>query len=205
MSQPLRRMRDFPEIMDAERSAILDPAISLRGADFHPAIMKAAKAVCGVTAWDVHAWCNEASQAISDREQLGEILSVEVWEEAYRKDDERSNLFCAPDETMPTSDADVLSFYRSIGWCPLNDRGQVLLVAANLVLPFKAAAISAGEARFPEPGTELARAWGEKIVATPRRRLGETPVISEEERRRRNAEARCSTTWRPSATSRKAK
>lgn len=197
MTQPLRRMRDFVEIMDAERAAILNLQLTRPDATMHPVYVKATKALCGATLDELFNWCNEASDALSDREERGELISAEEWDRACELDSEREELIWPEDSPRPRCDADVLNFYQSIGWDPTNEHGQVLLVAANLVYPFAAASKAAGPARFPEEGAELALAWGEKLAARSKRPLTETPPITDEERRRRNAEASKSTVWRP--------
>lgn len=197
-----RRLRDFPEIMDAERAAVLDDRVAQPKSAIDCAIVsRAAKAVCGVTHYEIHQWIHEATFALLDVEERGEEVEDDAWERAERQDIERracvgSDLFEGP---AHRTTAEVLAFYDLIGWDPTNEYGQVLRVAETLIFPFLAAAKGAGPARFPDEGTETARLWAERLAARPKPKStgAPTPPISEEERRRRNAQARNSNVWRP--------
>jgi hypothetical protein len=203
-AKPLRRLRDFPEIMAAEHAAILDHKVTEPIAVLEvEAVVKATRAVCGADHIEIHGWINEATFALADREGRGEEVGEEAWDRAEAQDEERLAIVGRDilDEPKDRSDAAMLAFYHSIGWDPLNEYGQVLRIAANLAFPFLAASKSAGPARFPEEGTETARIWAEKVAARPQPKIrsAPTPVLTEEESRRRNAEARNSTVWRPNS------
>lgn len=206
MAVQLRRLRDFPEVMDAERAAVLDDRVAQPNAMLDSAVLnKAAKALCGATALEIHHWINEASLALSDREERDEVVDEEAWDRAALQDEERRGLVGGDLFDLPRrTDAEILAFYTLIGWDPTNEYGQVLRIAENLTFCCLAAAKSAGPARFPEEGVETARLWAEKMAARPRPRRSGAPAqpISDEERRRRDAEARNSNVWRPVRTGR---
>lgn len=161
MTKPLRRLRDFPEIMDAEAAAVLDPSIAATSAiSDAPVLNSAAKAVCGVGYEEISAWCRSERDALTALEEQGFVVSDEDWFEAWDKYDEKqAKLLPSYDDIEDPAgfDAEVVKAYRSIGWDATNERGQVLLVAANLLVPFMAAANGVPNARFPEEGSEIAR------------------------------------------------
>lgn len=203
MTKPLRRMRDFAEIMDAERAALIDPSITTMQAMTESQLLaKVAKAICNVTYEEISVWARSERSALEALEDSGFVVSAEDWRDAWEKSDAKAEMLRPNygDVDDPAGfDAEVIKAYRAIGWDATNELGQVLLVAANLLVPFMAAANGVGEARFPEEGSETAKAWAAKITLKPKPKApsAPTPIITEEERRRRNAEARNSTVWRP--------
>ena len=174
----MRRLRDFPSIAAWEAAALFDRNLATDAAGVDGRFDEASIAVFGVTLADLWARIPE------------------------REDDEPSW-----GEALYGADGQVAMFARH-GWDVTNEFGVELLVLGHFAWQLLAAIRGELGASLPDRETLSADAWERQLTqdaVRPRKAATATTKsepLTDEERRRRNAEAKASNVWRPPRPSR---
>ena len=179
----MRRLRDFPSIAAWETAALFNRHLATDAAGDDGLFDEASIAVFGVTRDDV----SDEIAGIDDPES---------------EDDE-----AAWAEEFYDESGQVAMFARH-GWDVTDEHGAEMLVLGHFAWQLLAAIKGELGASLPDRETLSADAWERQLtqkVISPRRSsaaTAKTAPLTDEERWRRNAEAKSSNVWRPPRPSR---
>ena len=187
----IRRLREFPSVRKLEDQAILDPNFS-RQEGFYDRIDAITTDLFGVISEDVEKWLGAF---VYDED--GYFVDY-IEDEAYKLRVRELYRDCV---IYDRSSQQLAAYCSRNGWDVCSDEGLPLILLDYLEHPLLAAIAGVAGARLPEGGSEDLAVWEAKFLrgsTKPGSRVrSQTQPISEDERQRRNKEAKLSTVWRP--------